>query len=201
MIYPATDLARWSDLERFMALVEVTDTCWLWTGAQDGHGYGSFHLDGRTARAHRVAYRFFVGEIPDGLGLDHVYERGCRYRNCVNPAHLEPVTNAENSARWKVLVTECPRQHPYDEENTYYRPNGKRVCRRCRADGMRRWRDAPREDKPAEAPPDDDVTYETADGTPATAAEILQSGSGTMTGDFGTAGITVHREAAGGDAA
>lgn len=64
------------------------------------------------------------------------------------------------------------------------------------------WRDAPREDKPAEAPPDDgEVTYETADGTPATAAEILRSGSGTMTGDFGTAGVTVHREPAGGDAA
>jgi hypothetical protein len=48
--------------------------------------------------AHRFAYLEFVGPIPDGLVLDHL----CRNKKCVNPDHLEPVTNAENLRRGRV---------------------------------------------------------------------------------------------------
>lgn len=65
--------------------------CWLWTGSQDGKGYGK---TGR-GRIHRIVYEELVGPIPDGLQLDHL----CRVRNCVNPAHLEPVTGRENVRR------------------------------------------------------------------------------------------------------
>lgn len=68
--------------------------CWLWSGALH-NGYGGFFADGQRWRVHRWSYEFLVGPIPEGLHLDHL----CRVRHCVNPAHLEPVTNQENIRR------------------------------------------------------------------------------------------------------
>lgn len=72
--------------------------CWIWLASKT-KGYGALgrRIDGRnvTLQAHRVAYELAVGAIPDGLVLDHL----CRNPSCVNPAHLEPVTNAENLRR------------------------------------------------------------------------------------------------------
>lgn len=131
---------------RFWAKVELgpepenrsdLDSCWIWTGANRGNGYGAFKLrtdDGaRVVSAHRHAYLTLVGAT--ALALDHL----CRTRNCVNVAHLEPVTVPENNLRSPIVVTtinvsktHCPRQHPYDETNTRYSHNGtRRNCRAC----------------------------------------------------------------------
>lgn len=70
---------------------EPNSGCWLWAGADNGVGYGKF----RGKYAHRVSYEMRHGSIPTGLHIDHL----CRVRCCVNPDHLEPVTNKENAQR------------------------------------------------------------------------------------------------------
>ena len=76
---------------------EPNTGCWLWTGTIATHGYGVMSTGGHrgTGRAHVVAYRLMIGTVPSGLVLDH----RCRVKRCVNPAHLEPVTQAENLRR------------------------------------------------------------------------------------------------------
>ena len=85
-----------SALDRFNDKYFVApDTCWIWVAGLYKSGYGSF-LDGtRTSRAHRFSYETFKGPISDGLVLDHL----CRKICCVNPDHLEPVTQKENILR------------------------------------------------------------------------------------------------------
>ena len=119
--------------DRFWAKVDKTGECWLWIGSCNHKGYGVFRVAGRLVKAHRFAYELLVGPIPDGLTLDHL----CRVRRCVNPAHLESVTNYENilrgdsfSAR-NAVKTHCPHGHPYDDANTYVSPSGRRSCREC----------------------------------------------------------------------
>jgi hypothetical protein len=79
---------------RFWAKVEKTDECWFWTACKNPAGYGLFFLDSslRKKCAHRVAYEWMVGPIPDGMFLDHI----CYNKGCVNPDHLRPVTNKQN---------------------------------------------------------------------------------------------------------
>lgn len=132
-------LPKLTERERFWAKVNKTETCWLWTATNDGHGYGAFNTASRRSpvKAHRFAYEDLVGPIPEGMQLDHL----CRTPLCVNPAHLEPVTHAENMRRgngWsgtKFRQTHCVHGHPFDEENTYVWSDGRghtrRYCRTC----------------------------------------------------------------------
>lgn len=117
--------------DRIESRLDRTGGCWLWTGKCDRGGYGRIWTAGRHRRVHRVAYEAWVGPIPEGLEIDHL----CRVRNCVNPAHLEPVTQAENVRRQaRSQKTECVNGHPYTPENTYLRPgkgHGRRDCRTC----------------------------------------------------------------------
>lgn len=126
-----------SPLERFWAKVDKTSGCWNWTGYVDKAGYGRFRFDGATRLSHRVAYQLIIGQVPDGLQLDHL----CRNRRCCNPTHLEPVTNHENSLRGeRATKSHCVHGHEYTPENTIREANGRRRCRTCYLDYQRRLR-------------------------------------------------------------
>ncbi len=129
--------------ERFWAKVDKNgpipancpafDPCWIWQGKISGNGYGHIWLAGKTVGAHRLSYKLLVGAIPSRMTLDHL----CRNRACVNPNHLEVVTNRTNLLRGisfsaqNARRTHCPQGHPYDLFNTYVTSKGKRDCRRC----------------------------------------------------------------------
>lgn len=134
---------RPSSEERFWAKVNVDGLggCWLWTASLNKYGYARFK-SGFHVTGHRFAYELLVGPIPKGLQLDHL----CRVRHCVNPDHLEPVTNHENLLRGLTLPainaakTHCPQGHPYSGHNLLLRGGGRgcRECRRSKAERDRR---------------------------------------------------------------
>lgn len=128
------------------------DECWLYAGITDNKDYGSVPFwDGKAKkqwnlRAHRLTYEKFVGTIPAGLVIDHL----CRVTRCVNPDHLEAVTNKENIRRGvftRAQATHCIRGHLFDEINTRYRirrvDRPTRVCRTCHKLASRKSRRKP----------------------------------------------------------
>jgi len=132
------------DIARFMSKVEKTDNCWEWQAqSTTGKGYGTFWLNNKMNVAHRISYEIFVGYVPHGKVLDHL----CRNRACVNPEHLDVVTQKincirGNTGKHEADKTHCPQGHLYYDhirEKRSGRVCG-RICLPCKADSSRRYR-------------------------------------------------------------
>jgi hypothetical protein len=79
--------------DRIWRKIDKTGTCWLWTGGCTKRGYGKGFLDGKQVYVHRIIYEALVGEIPEGMMIDH----RCHVRRCCNPAHLLAVDATGNA--------------------------------------------------------------------------------------------------------
>lgn len=126
---------------RILFNVEQTQGgCWLWKGALNHNGYATMKLDGYARRAHRFIYENLTGEtIPEGMQLDHT----CKNRHCVNPDHLDVVTQYENMRRGECFThtdlmhevwrqrTHCKNGHSF-AAHSYVNANGHRICRACK---------------------------------------------------------------------
>lgn len=118
--------------------VKDENGCWVWRGEIIARGYGRVRVGGKKKLVHRVVFEYFNGTIPDGLVIDHL----CRNQLCVNPEHLEPVTQGENVRRWheaKGLPAICKNGHLYTTRNRYVWA-GARVCRACNNAASRLYR-------------------------------------------------------------
>ena len=82
--------------ERFRSRLSVNARgCWIWTGAKNGNGYGSYVTKTTrpvtTVLAHRFSWSVLRGALPELL--DHL----CHERACVNPDHMRAATRKQNS--------------------------------------------------------------------------------------------------------
>lgn len=82
------------DINRFESKTIQSDTsdCIVWIGAVKNNGYGNFYLCGKWINAHKAAWLFKNGEIPNGLMIRHI----CDNRLCVNTNHMVLGTHQDN---------------------------------------------------------------------------------------------------------
>lgn len=75
--------------------------CLLWTAHLMANGYATFAFHGAGAKSlvHREAHEVWIGPIPVGYVVDHLCPMAAPNRHCIEPTHLEAVTQAENVRR------------------------------------------------------------------------------------------------------
>jgi hypothetical protein len=121
---------------RVFTRIDVTGSCWWWTGLLDGDGYGFINRGGMgqgNIQAYRAVWELLIGRIPEGLVFDHL----CRNHACVHPGHGELVTDEVNILRGYSITALnakrdlCDYGHPFDNTTTLKSGRVKRTCKTC----------------------------------------------------------------------
>ena len=120
-------------------IIDENTNCWNWVAHCHPNGYGQFHIERYPYYAHRVSFVLYKGplESTDTRVVDHI----CKNTRCVNPDHLDLITQSENVKRGKNrLVAQmraaskvhCKYGHAYTVANTWIRIKGSSKYRQCR---------------------------------------------------------------------
>lgn len=116
---------------KWLASIRVDERygCWRWTGSKTHNGYGRVNEGNSSVVAHKAVYELLHGPVPEGRAIDH----GCRRRDCVNPAHLEPVSTSVNLRRRRLAgrVRELCKAGHNMFVNGQVTPEGGETCRVC----------------------------------------------------------------------
>lgn len=117
-----------------------TGDCIVWVGNLTTKNYPRITINGKSMFVHRINYKLHYGHLDNTLQLDHL----CRNPCCINPGHLEPVTQSINmkraykaSPRPKPFT--CRKGHKYTEVTTLWH-NGARECKICINERQREYR-------------------------------------------------------------
>jgi predicted XRE-type DNA-binding protein len=107
------------DTERFWKKVNIRefDKCWNWQAGYYSSGYGAFSLKGKNHRAHRIAWEFTYGSIPQDMYVCH----HCDNPGCCNPNHLFLGSQSDNM---KDRMIKKPNK---GEENGFHKLTEKKV--------------------------------------------------------------------------
>lgn len=123
-----------ADLERFTRKTLRSDNgCWAWTACTNNNGYGSFMFRGKTYSAHSFIYQVLNRTLTKGEVVDH----GCNNPNCVNPKHLEAMTQRDNVmkssgiAAKRARQTHCIYGHEFGHQSPHLVKSGRRACATC----------------------------------------------------------------------
>lgn len=128
-------MGRKKSVSEFFYLSKVSESgCWLWSKYRNNGGYGVLSWNGKKYKTHRLSWKLYFGEIPDGLNVLHA----CDTPACINPHHLFLGTQEENvkDCAIKGRIVSSPR---FGEENpmTKFSDEQVRRLRRLYADGIR----------------------------------------------------------------
>lgn len=123
---PRSTAWKATESDRFWSKVDKSGDCWMWMSSRSPQGYGTFRFEGKTKSAHRLVYQQEVRELRPDEHLDHL----CRNRGCVRIAHLEVVSNSENTRRGYASRGHCRNGHPKE---------GNEVCRECQREQRSRY--------------------------------------------------------------
>lgn len=94
MNQPRDWTAEFDYLNRFFSYVKISRRgCWEWQGGHNKAGYGQFRQGNRNFKAHRWAWEVLRSPLPPNITLHHT----CFNRPCVNPSHLQLMTQSDNS--------------------------------------------------------------------------------------------------------
>lgn len=92
----------WNRFSKSVNWTPDNNGCIMWTGGITSAKYGSIRFKGKRESAHRVSWFYEYGVMPKkGMVLHHTceakYDAGDdTYKRCVNPEHLEEVTQSKN---------------------------------------------------------------------------------------------------------